>query len=104
MSDQCLNIEESLKIQNPQDFFEKIIKGSEDLRSVEGILAGKDPLGWLVVDCPNFFFMPSLCYNQFFFTWDNGNWNCPKYWKCKNFNILDLYYFNSFPRKKSPPL
>lgn len=49
---------------------------------------------WLVKDCPNFYTMPSLRYDQVFFNWEplpNGSfWKCASYWSSKGLCVVKL--------------
>ena len=49
---------------------------------------------WLVKNCPNFYVMPSMRYDQIFFNWGPKSkdtfWKCASYWKEKNFEVYEL--------------
>lgn len=46
---------------------------------------------WLIPYCPNFFFLPSLCYHQIFKEWDNGSWDCPAYFSSVGLPLIPCY-------------
>lgn len=48
------------------------------------------PIAWLIKECPNFYFMPSLRYDRIFIAWDSGDHNCPAYWKTKGYEAIPL--------------
>lgn len=49
---------------------------------------------WLVKNCPDFYFMPSMRFDQVFFNWEPKDtlnfWKCASYWKNKNFEVYEL--------------
>lgn len=49
------------------------------------------PFAWIVPLCPNFYFLPSMCYNKVFREWDDGTWDCPAYWASIGLPIIPCY-------------
>ena len=49
---------------------------------------------WLVKNCPNFYVMPSMRYDQIFFNWEPKNkesfWKCASYWKEQGLEVIEL--------------
>ena len=46
---------------------------------------------WLVRNCPNFYFMPSLRYDRVFTSWGAlDNKMCPAYWRSRGFKVEPL--------------
>lgn len=54
-------------------------------------MSQENVFAWLIPHCPNFYFMPSLCYHQVFKEWDDDTWNCPAYWSSIGIPIIPCY-------------
>ena len=50
-----------------------------------------EPFAWIVPYCPDFYFLPSLCYHKVFGEWDDGTWDCPAYWASMGLPIIPCY-------------
>lgn len=49
------------------------------------------PAAWIVPLCPNFYFLPSLCYDKVFGEWDDETWDCPAYWASVGLPVIPCY-------------
>jgi hypothetical protein len=47
---------------------------------------------WLIKNCPNFYFMPSICYDRIFVQWEDQEITnmSPNYWSEKGFPAIEL--------------
>lgn len=50
-----------------------------------------NPVAWIVYDCPDFYFMPTMYFDQIFLHWDNNSWKSPKYWDDLGFDTDPLF-------------